>query len=265
MNHYRGYAMKDIQKFAKQIFEGINFIHKLGIIHTDLKPENILLKDSSYEKKSKRVEWPKHIIIKEKNKRENSEQSTKSYFSNEKEIYYKLKNNDIKIIDFGSAVFVNEHCEGIINTRQYRAPEVILECCKWNEKSDIWSIACILIELYCGELLFATHDNIEHLCLIEKVCGFFPKWMIRNTKDLSLKNLFNINESSDKCKIYFFIINQKKIKSALHEQLTLRDIILNKDKVFCDFLEFLLQIEPDKRPSCEEALKHNFFKVSFDD
>ena len=90
MNHYRGYSMTDIQKFAKQIFEGVNFIHKLGLIHTDLKPENILLKDSSYEKKLLTSEWPKHILIKEKYLRDNSQPSTKSYSTNEKDIYYKL-------------------------------------------------------------------------------------------------------------------------------------------------------------------------------
>jgi hypothetical protein len=46
-----------------------------------------------------------------------------------------------------------------------------LGCCEWNEKSDIWSIACILAELYTGELFFPTHDNEEHLALIEKACG----------------------------------------------------------------------------------------------
>ena len=265
MNHYKGYSMTDIQIFAKQIFEGVNFIHKQGLIHTDLKPENILLKDSSYEKITNYSEWPKHILIREKYTRDNSQPSTKSYSTNERDIYYKLKNNEIKIIDFGSAVFKNENCEGIINTRQYRAPEVILECCKWNEKSDIWSIACILVELYSGELLFATHDNQEHLCLIEKVCGFFPKWMIKNTQDFSLKNLFEYYDYYDDCVIHYYGSNEKKVREALNEQMNLKQIILEKDRIFRDFLHFLFQIEPNKRPSCEEALNHDFFKVHFDD
>ena len=38
----------------------------------------------------------------------------------------------IKIIDLGGAVFDHEDHDCIINTRQYRAPEVQLQCCKWD-------------------------------------------------------------------------------------------------------------------------------------
>jgi len=34
-------------------------------------------------------------------------------------------------------------------------------------KSDIWSMAFVLAELYTGEMYFPTHENIEHLALIE--------------------------------------------------------------------------------------------------
>lgn len=44
-------------------------------------------------------------------------------------------------------------------------------------KSDIWSMACILAELYTGEMFFSTHENIEHLAMMEKICGPFPRHM----------------------------------------------------------------------------------------
>jgi hypothetical protein len=44
-------------------------------------------------------------------------------------------------------------------------------------KSDIWSMACIFAELYTGEMFFSTHENVEHLALMEKACGPFPKHM----------------------------------------------------------------------------------------
>ena len=34
-----------VKKYIRQIFNGLNNMHKLGIAHRDLKPENILLKD----------------------------------------------------------------------------------------------------------------------------------------------------------------------------------------------------------------------------
>ena len=58
----------------------------------------------------------------------------------------------------------------IISTRQYRAPEVLLGVTKdddnskagWTEKADVFSMGCILMELYDGDLLFSTHDDDEH-------------------------------------------------------------------------------------------------------
>lgn len=40
--------------------------------------------------------------------------------------------DDIKIIDMGGATFSHDHHSAIINTRQYRAPEVVLGCAKWD-------------------------------------------------------------------------------------------------------------------------------------
>lgn len=55
---------------------------------------------------------------------------------------------------------------------------MILGCEEWNEKSDIWSLACILVELYTGELLFPVHEDLEHLAIIEKIIGPLSPWMI---------------------------------------------------------------------------------------
>ena len=44
-------------------------------------------------------------------------------------------------------------------------------------------MACIFAELYSGELLFPTHENVEHLALMEKMSGSFPKWMIDQARD----------------------------------------------------------------------------------
>ena len=95
--------------------------------------------------------------------------------------------DEIKIIDFGGATYEKEHHTAIINTRQYRAPEVILSkdramlsligCQKWDMKSDIWSMACILAELYTGEMFFSTHENLEHLAMMEKAFGPLPRHM----------------------------------------------------------------------------------------
>lgn len=55
----------------------------------------------------------------------------------------------VKLIDFGNAVITAYPRKGLINTRHYRAPEVILDL-EWYKSSDIWGLGCVIMELYCG-------------------------------------------------------------------------------------------------------------------
>ena len=241
-----GFNIVQIQNIAYQLLQGLNFMHKMNIIHTDLKPENILFVNSDYEKT---FLFPKNV----KNKNNN--------------FYCNIKKTDIKIIDFGSAIKLdkNKNSYGIINTRQYRAPEVILQCCAINEKTDIWSIGCILYELYSGDLLFPTHNNEEQLCLIQKACGHFPDWMVKRTPYKHLYKLFN------KCSQHKndFILNVEKcgkceeIKESLEYQKIVGQFTEPSHKLFDDFIKRLLNINPKERPSAYEALKHDFFKFNF--
>jgi len=137
----------------------------------------MLLVENNFEKIRDQTKWPSNALKKDA--------------SDEPPPHYLLvpKNPQIKIIDFGGATFSNDYHGAVINTRQYRAPEVILQCCQWSEKSDIWSAACIIAELYTGDMLFTTHDSVEHLVLIEKIVGDFPNWMVEKA-DKDYKNCF---------------------------------------------------------------------------
>ena len=59
------------------------------------------------------------------------------------------------LIDYGSATYATERRHGVINTRQYRAPEVLLAE-SWDELSDLWGVGCIGLELFVGDVLFQT-------------------------------------------------------------------------------------------------------------
>ena len=243
-NNYMGFNIVQIQSIAKQLLQGIDFIHKINIIHTDLKPENILFVNSDYDIIKK---FPRNI----------------NYHKRNNLFYNSIKNTDIKIIDFGSAMSAEKNCYGTINTRQYRAPEVILQCSEINNKSDIWSIGCILYELYTGELLFPVHDDEEHLCLIQKSCGLFPSWMVMNT---DYKNLLKLFQKVNNVK--YKIVREKcrypiRIKNMLINQSSIGKFAHPSHKLFDDFVQYILNIDPFKRPSASEALNHDFFKYDF--
>jgi len=58
-------------------------------------------------------------------------------------------------------------------------------------------MACILIELYSGELFFDTHENNEHLAMIEKQCGSIPKWMVEKCQANKISRYFKTQDEVD--------------------------------------------------------------------
>lgn len=48
----------------------------------------------------------------------------------------------------------------------------------WSYPCDIFSIGCILVEFFTGDALFQTHDNLEHLAMMEVVMGKMSHKMI---------------------------------------------------------------------------------------
>ena len=257
MNEYHGFPLSQIRLYAKEILEGVNFLHKNGLIDSDLKPENILFSTTNYTITTNPEKLPLNVIKKSKNMK----MKEKIKFSENKPYYIpSIINNDLKIIDFGGVIYKKDNKNDMINTRQYRAPEDILQCSNWDEKSDIWSIACIIYELYSGEVLFPTHDDQEHLCMIEKICGNFPNWMI--SKGNNIRKIFNLNNN---CINYNYLHKKHDIIKAVDNIIQIEDSIPNEHFFFKDFLQFLLQVDPNKRPNGEEALKHSFFSVEIQD
>ena len=73
--------------------------------------------------------------------------------------------NQIKVIDFGSSCFETERMYLYIQSRFYRAPEVILDL-GYDYEIDMWSLGCILYELYIGSPLFSGINEMEQIYLI---------------------------------------------------------------------------------------------------
>ena len=75
----------------------------------------------------------------------------------------KNESNFVKLIDFGSAMFITDtdiHCE--MQTLPYRAPEIILGA-DYDYAIDMWSFGCILYELITHKVLFNFQDERKNL------------------------------------------------------------------------------------------------------
>ena len=219
---FRAFPMFCIQDFAVQLLESLQFLHSFGLIHTDLKIENILLlTDKEVTYRSQRIP-----------------ESTR-----------------IKLIDFGGSCYDYDKKSSIVNTRQYRAPEVILGV-GWSMPSDMWSLGCILGELYLGELLFPTHNNEEHLALIERVIGYFPHRMVDAAKyDGSQRSLANKVFDSNSCHRLERLLPPEDVTFVRRSKRLERLVGSPEEAWFLDLLSRHLVIDPRRRCTAHECLR----------
>ena len=93
-------------------------------------------------------------------------------------------NGIIKVIDVGSSVFFHDNLQFYVQSRNYRAPEVILGC-PYTEKIDIWSLGCIIAELFIKEMLFNGDCVTAILANIQGLRGPWPSWMLERGDEVS--------------------------------------------------------------------------------
>ena len=148
---------RNLQSYAKE---------KNRIIHDDKYRKNIIIQNEMLSKAKTDIEKAKIIKeLKEKFNRRGPEIDPSI---------------EVKICDLGNACWFNHHFSTIIQTRQYRSPEVLLGI-EYNESSDIWSLACIVFELATGDFLFEPRKgetfskNDDHLAQIIELVGKMPK------------------------------------------------------------------------------------------
>ncbi|PWN25748.1 kinase-like protein [Jaminaea rosea] len=235
-NQFNPFPPAHIWSFGQQLLKSVAFLHRLNLVHTDLKPENILLVNSEYDYQpvSRRANARRRKV---------------------------LKDTDIRLIDFGSATFNDEYHSQVVSTRHYRAPEIILNM-GWSFPCDAWSVGCILIEFYTGEALFQTHDNLEHLAMMEQVLGPMPDSFRRKAETFKAEYFrngrldFPNNETPKASKKY--VSGMRKLPDLLSKATTWK----KHNERFLHLLRRLLEFDPAKRIKVSEALKHPYFELA---
>jgi serine/threonine-protein kinase SRPK3 len=153
--------------------------------------------------------------------------------------------NNIKVVisDFGSIRDLNDYNKKEeIQTRYYRAPEIVLKC-NFDERCDIWSLGCSIYEILTGDILFNPEKDgsysrdFHHIYWFYEICGDIPKWMIE--KSDRKKEFFNKNGS--------FLAKKPEawnIKEIIKEEKKIDNEKL--DKVIF-LIDSMLKINPNER------------------
>ncbi|CAL5203263.1 unnamed protein product [Lathyrus oleraceus] len=234
-NNYRSFPIDLVREIGRQLLECVAFMHDLHMIHTDLKPENILLVSSEY------LKVPDY------------KSSSRAPFSFFKRV---PKSSAIKVIDFGSTTYERENQNYIVSTRHYRAPEVILGL-GWSYPCDVWSVGCILVELCTGEALFQTHENLEHLAMMERVLGPLPQQLLkrvdRHAEKYVRRGRLDWPEGATSRESIKAVMKLPRLQNLImqHVDHSAGDLI--------HLLQGLLRFDPFERVTARDALRHSFF------
>ena len=149
----------------------------------------------------------------------------------------------LKLADFGLARTLGEDGRRYTNnvvTLWYRSPELLLGATEYDESVDIWSVGCLLAELLTGKPLLPGSSEPEQMELIWRAVGSpneknWPGWS-------SLPHAPMVKVGNWESSIW------SRIRSVPGPTPTCVDLV-----------ERLLSLDPQKRPSAEEALDHPWF------
>ncbi|CAK4031231.1 Dual specificity kinase pom1 [Lecanosticta acicola] len=155
---------------------------------------------------------------------------------------------DVRVIDFGSSCKEEEKVYTYIQSRFYRSPEVILGS-SYGLGIDMWSLGCILAELWTGYPLFPGENEQEQLACIMEIFGPPDRHLVERC---TRKKLFF--DSVGKPRVTVSSKGRRRRPSSK----TLSQALKTDDEAFLDFITRCLRWDSDRRMKPHEAINHPF-------
>ncbi|KAK0139378.1 Homeodomain-interacting protein kinase 1 [Merluccius polli] len=189
----------------------------------------------------------------------------------------------VKVIDFGSASHVSKAvCSTYLQSRYYRAPEIILGL-PFCEAIDMWSLGCVIAELFLGWPLYpgaSEYDQIRYISQTQglpaeyllsagtKTSRFFnrgtdssyPLWRLKTPSEQEVE----LGIKSKEARKYIFNCLDDMMQVNLSSHLEGTDMLAEKAdrREFIDLLKRMLRLDADKRITPTKTLGHPFVTMS---
>ncbi|XP_054084594.1 homeodomain-interacting protein kinase 2 isoform X3 [Zeugodacus cucurbitae] len=189
----------------------------------------------------------------------------------------------VKVIDFGSASHVSKTvCNTYLQSRYYRAPEIILGL-PFCEAIDMWSLGCVVAELFLGWPLYPGSSEFDQIRYISQTQGLptehmlnsasktskffyrdvdstYPFWRLKTTEEHEAET----NTKSKEARKYIFNclddIGQVNVPTDLEGGQLLAEKTDRRE--FIDLLKRMLTIDQERRLTPAEALNHSFVRLT---
>lgn len=185
---------------AKQMFEGLDYLHRRGVLHRDIKAANILV-------------------------------------SNE---------GQLKLADFGLARFYAKRRQldytNRVITIWYRSPELLLGETQYGPAVDIWSAACVLVEIFTRHAIFPGDGG--EISQLDKIYAILGTPNSRDWPGLKDMQWFELLRPTARRPNVFADKYRERVTPAAYE-----------------LLEAMFQYDPAKRPTAGDVLEHPYFTV----
>lgn len=231
-NGGRALPEKLTKKFLYQVVQGVAFCHQRGVLHRNLKPKHLLVDipnlPEELQKSSKKNE-------NDKNKKSfQMNESNRQRFCEHAEKHASIKMSDFALVRSTSIPLRSYTAEVV--TLWYRAPEVLMGG-RYFAAVDMWSVGCVFAEMALGKPLFPG------ICEIDQLFQIFSK--LGTPSEETWKEF-------EKLPNYAFKFPNWKARP-------LKLLFPNLEESGADLLGRMLDVNPDRRITAEDALKHPYF------
>lgn len=259
--YYRDMKVPEMRLYFRSLFTALRSVHAKKILHRDIKPTNFLYSPEQARgvlvdfglAEREGTDWHQcacTLTSEERRYRISHSVYAQTQQSGHQPACY--PKNDTR-----SSRRANR-----AGTRGFRAPEVLLKCTQQNTSIDMWSVGVILLTILSRRFpFFHSADDIDALLEITTIFGR------KKMKEISLLHgqVFetNIPSYSDNGhsleKIILWCTGRTKDESGAKKELE------DDEKEAVQFLYRLMECDPAKRITAEEALRHPFITKAFED